>query len=280
MARKKNEPVVAKVEDAEVQAKLQAEQDAIAVEPVAVAEVDADGNPIINPEQMAAMFAIFQKQNSAAADTLVNTAVEVRQTNFQDDFNALREEHEAVLKPIVAGVEAILDKERVFLMADAMAGVADQIADILSRQQALENLATTTGVKIKKAKKGSSKRSGNSDIAYRSWINFTSVNYVEWLLAKGDKVRGGKMWGDVRDMIVAELRSGKPFVLGPMKKDGTRGLDSHENSHRNFWQSFKTKDQMEGRLDAFYSAKGSSRSDANFDPLVEDGSVDDDSAQS
>ena len=280
MARKKNEPVVAKVEDAEVQAKLQAEQDAIAVEPVAVAEVDADGNPIINPEQMAAMFAIFQKQNSAAADTLVNTAVEVRQTNFQDDFNALRTEHEEIIKPVVEGVEAILDKERVFLMADAMAGVADQIADILSRQQALENLATTTGVKIKKAKKGSSKRSGNSDIAYRSWINFTSVNYVEWLIEKGDKVRGGKMWGDVRDMIVAELRSGKPFVLGPMKKDGTRGLDSHENSHRNFWQSFKTKDQMEGRLDAFYSAKGSSRSDANFDPLVEDGSVDDDSAQS
>ena len=279
MARKKNEPVVAKVEDAEVQAKLQAEQDAIAVEPVAVAEVDADGNPIINPEQMAAMFAIFQKQNSAAADTLVNTAVEVRQTNFQDDFNALRTEHEEIIKPVVEGVEAILDKERVFLMADAMAGVADQIADILSRQQALETLAATTGVKIRKAKTGS-KRSGNSDIAYRSWINFTSVNYVEWLIEKGDKVRGGKMWGDVRDMIVAELRSGKPFVLGPMKKDGTRGLDSHENSHRNFWQSFKTKDQMEGRLDAFYSAKGSSRSDANFDPLVEDGSVDDDSAQS
>ena len=279
MARKKNEPVVAKVEDAEVQAKLQAEQDAIAVEPVAVAEVDADGNPIINPEQMAAMFAIFQKQNSAAADTLVNTAVEVRQTNFQDDFNALREEHDAVLKPIVAGVEAILDKQRTSLMDEAMKGVADQIADILSRQQALENLATTTGVKIRKAKTGS-KRSGNSDIAYRSWINFTSVNYVEWLIEKGDKDRGGKMWGDVRDMIVAELRSGKPFVLGPIKKDGTRGLDSHENSHRNFWQTFKTKEQMEGRLDAFYSAKGSSKSAANFDPLVEDGSVDDDSAQS
>jgi len=279
MARKKNEPVVAKLTDAEVQANLQIEQDAIAVEPVAVAEVDTDGNPIISPEQMTAMFAIFQKQNSAAADTLVNTAVEVRQTNFQDDFNALREEHEAVLKPIVEKVEAILDTKRKSLMDEAMKDVADQIADILSRQQALENLATTTGVKIRKAKKGS-KRSGNSDIAYRRWINFTSVDYVEWLIAKGDKVRGTMMWADVRDMVVAELRSGKPFVLGPMKKDGTRGLDSHENSHRNFWQTFKTKEQMEGRLDAFYSEKGSKNSAANFDPLVEDGSVEDDSAQS